>query len=98
MSAEAIRRLEERVLQLERELEAVKARLPVPEGNKLPWWKEQIGCFKDDEAHAEVMEIIRKNREKDYARANRRADALEAREKARAKNRKAKAKSRKVRG
>jgi hypothetical protein len=84
------------VTQLERELEAVKARLPAPNEDER-WWMAQIGCFKDDEAHAEVMEIIRKNREKDYAKARREDAAARAREQARVKKAREKTQAKKAR-
>ena len=75
MSAEAFRQLEQRVAQLERQIQELKAQRTPEIGPDRPWWEQFIGRDDYDEADAEVARIIRANREKELAKALREAEA-----------------------
>jgi hypothetical protein len=69
-----------RVDLLEFAVRELKQRLDAAFGPKKPWWEEVAGSMPDDEMYAEYLDILRKNREADYAAAAAEADRLEAEE------------------
>jgi len=72
--------LESRVTQIERELAEIKAILVLKKGDDLPWWERIAGRWEGEEFD-EIVEEIRKNRQKDHEAAVRAANAREAKAK-----------------
>ena len=58
--------LEERLTRVERELEELKAALR-PE-QKIPWWQQIDGDFKDDPVFAEIVRLCARIRKADRRR------------------------------
>ena len=67
-----------RVAELEFAVRELKQRLDAALGTKKPWWEEAGRRIPNDEVYQEYLEILRKNREADYAAAAAEADRLEA--------------------
>ena len=55
--SKAIERIESRLERLEKELAQIKASLPAKPG--LPWYRQIVGDFAGDEAHAEIVRLGR---------------------------------------
>ena len=55
--SKAIERIEARLERLEKELAQVKAALPGK--SPLPWYRQIVGDFAGDEAHAEIVRLGR---------------------------------------
>lgn len=55
--AQTTRQLEARLERVEKELEELKAKLAVNPAK--PWYEEIVGCFKGDEAFAEIVRLGR---------------------------------------
>lgn len=78
--AEQIAELRGRVAELEFVVRELKRRLDETFGPKTPWWENAAGCMPDDDAYADFLEALRKNREADYAAAGAEADRSETEE------------------
>lgn len=54
--------IETRISALEKELSLLKVKFEKIEKQDLPWWKQIIGTFANDPAHAEAMRLGREYR------------------------------------
>jgi hypothetical protein len=69
-----------RVAELEFAVRELTKRLDDVFGPQKPWWQRVAGTMPNDEGYQEFLEILRKNRDADYAAAAAEADRLEAEE------------------
>ena len=68
MSNDAIRRLEQRVSQLEVELQQVKSLIGKDQASGLPWWKQIVGRHEGSPVFAEIVRLGRRIRREDRPR------------------------------